>query len=61
VLAELPAVVAPEADDGAAIARQGLRSAQTMQVGPCTPVGIQLQQAEVGPTSGPTRRPSHLS
>ena len=31
-----------------------------MQVGPRTPVRIQLQKAEVGPTSGPTRRLSHL-
>jgi hypothetical protein len=25
-----------------------------MQVGPCVPVGIQLEKAGVGPTSGPT-------
>jgi len=31
-----------------------------MQVGPCIPVGLQLEKAEVGPTSGPTRRLSHL-
>jgi hypothetical protein len=31
-----------------------------MEVGPCIPVGIQLQRAEVGPTSGPTWRLSHL-
>ena len=31
-----------------------------MQVGPCTPVGIQLPKAEVGQTSGPTWRRSHL-
>jgi hypothetical protein len=30
-----------------------------MQVGPCIPVGMQLQKAEVGPTSGPTLRLSH--
>jgi len=28
--------------------------AQKTQVGPCIPVGIQLERAEVGPTSGPT-------
>jgi hypothetical protein len=33
---------------------------QKTQVGPHTPVGIQLEKAEVGPTSGPTWRPSHL-
>jgi hypothetical protein len=32
---------------------QGARLAQKMQVGPCIPVGIQPQNAEVGPTSGP--------
>jgi hypothetical protein len=31
-----------------------------MQVGSCIPVGIQLQKAEVGPTSGPTWRLSHF-
>jgi hypothetical protein len=30
-----------------------------MQVGPCIPVGVQLERAEVGPTSGPTWRLSH--
>jgi hypothetical protein len=28
--------------------------AQNMQVGPCISVGIRLEKAEVGPTSGPT-------
>ena len=32
-----------------------------MPVGPCIPVGIQLYRAEVGPTSGPTWRLSHLA
>jgi hypothetical protein len=33
-----------------------------MQVGPCIPVGIQLEKAEAGPTSGPTYwRLSHLA
>ena len=32
----------------------------TMRVGPRTPVGVQLEKAEVGPTSGPTRWLSHL-
>ena len=31
-----------------------------MQAGPCAPVVIQLQKAEVGPTSGPTWRLAHL-
>ena len=31
-----------------------------LQAGLCIPVGIQLEMAEVGPTSGPTRRLSHL-
>ena len=31
-----------------------------MQVGPCIPVGVQLQKAEIDPTSGPTWRLSHL-
>ena len=33
--------------------------AQNVQVDPCTPVIIQLQKAEVGPTPGPTWRLSH--
>jgi hypothetical protein len=40
---------------------QAVRLAQKVQVGPCIPVGIQLEKAEVGPTSGPTRRPSRLA
>jgi hypothetical protein len=39
---------------------KGVRLAQKIQVGPCVAVGIQLQRAEVGPTSGPTWRLSHL-
>ena len=39
---------------------KGVRLAQKMQVGPCIPVGIQLQKTAVNPTSGPTRRLSHL-
>jgi hypothetical protein len=39
---------------------QGVRPAQKMRVGPCTPVGIQLERARAGPTSGSTRRLSHL-
>jgi hypothetical protein len=35
--------------------------AQKMQVGPCSPVRIQLERAAVGPTSGPTWRLSHLA
>ena len=33
---------------------------RTMQIGPCVPVGIQLQKAGVGPTSGPTWRLAHF-
>jgi hypothetical protein len=33
--------------------------AQNMQVGPCIPVGRQLETAEVAPTSGPTWHLSH--
>ena len=40
---------------------KGVRSAQKMQVGPCIPVGIQLEQAEDGPTSGPAWHLSHLN
>ena len=32
-----------------------------MQVDPCIPAGVQLQKAEAGPISGPTRRLSHFS
>ena len=39
---------------------KGLRLAQQMQVGPCMPVGTQLQTAAVGPTSVPTGRLSHF-
>ena len=39
---------------------KGVRLAQKMQVGPCVPVGIQLEKTEVGPTSGPSWRLSHL-
>jgi hypothetical protein len=41
--------------------QKGVRLAQNVQVGPCIPVAIQLEQAGVGPTSGPTRRLSHLA
>jgi hypothetical protein len=34
--------------------------AQKMPVGPCIPAGIQLEKAELGPTSGPTWRLSRL-
>ena len=39
---------------------EGVRLAQKMRVGPCIPVGIQQEKAEVGPTSGPTWRFPHL-
>ena len=44
-----------------AVSKKGVRLAQKMQVGPYVPVGIQLLKDEVGPTSGPTWRLSHLS
>ena len=43
-----------------ALSEKGVRLAQKMQVGPHISVKIQLQKAEVGPTSGPTRRLSHF-
>ena len=43
-----------------ALSEEGVRLAQKTQVGPCIPVEIQLEKAEVGPTSGPTWRLSHL-
>jgi hypothetical protein len=43
-----------------AASERGVRLAQKMQVGPCISVGMQLEKAEVGPTSGPTWRLSHL-
>jgi hypothetical protein len=39
---------------------QAVRLAQKTQVGPCIPMGVQLEKAEVGPTSGPTWRLPHL-
>jgi len=44
----------------AASSEKGVRLAQKMQVGPCIPVGIQLQKVGVGPSFGPTWRLSHL-
>ncbi len=40
--------------------KKGVRLAQKMRVGPGIPVIIQLERAEVGPTSGPIWRLSHL-
>jgi hypothetical protein len=42
------------------LGEKGVRLAQKRQVGPWIPVETQLQKAEVGPTSGPTWRPSHF-
>ena len=39
---------------------KGVRLAQKTQAGPCVSVGTQRWKAGVGPTSGPTRRRSHL-
>ena len=43
-----------------ALSEKGVRLAQKMQVGPCIPVGIQTEKVEVGPTSRPTWRLSHI-
>ena len=40
--------------------RELCQVAQKMQAGPCIPVGIQLEEAEVGSTSGPTCRISRF-
>jgi hypothetical protein len=42
------------------LSEKGVRLAQTMQVGPCIPVGVQLATAGVGPTFGPAQRLSHF-
>ena len=39
---------------------KAVRLAQTIQVGPCIPVGIQRWKAEVGPTPGPTWGLAHF-
>ena len=39
-----------------ACSEKGVRLAQKIQVGPCIPVGVQLDKAAVGPTSGSTWR-----
>ena len=36
----------------ASLSEEGVRVAQTVPAGPRIPVGIQLEKAEVGPTSG---------
>ena len=41
------------------LCEKGVRLAQKTRVGPCIPVGTQLQKAAVGPTYGPTWRLSH--
>jgi hypothetical protein len=46
-------------EHGRAPSEKGVRLAQKMPVCPCIHVGIQLEKAEVGPTSGPTWRLSH--
>jgi hypothetical protein len=40
---------------GVCVREKGARLAQKMQLCPCSPVGMQLLKAEVGPSSGPTR------
>jgi hypothetical protein len=44
----------------AALSEKGVRLAQNMRICPSIPVVIQLEKAEVGPTSGPTWHLSHL-
>ena len=46
--------------DAASFSEKGVRLAQKIPVDPCIPAGIQLQKAEVGPTSGPTWWLSHF-
>jgi hypothetical protein len=43
------------------LSETAIRLAQNVQVGPCIPVGKQLEKAEVGPTSRPTWRLPHSS
>jgi hypothetical protein len=43
----------------AKVCGKGVKLAQKMQVGPRIPAGLQLEKAEVGPTSRPTWRLSH--
>ena len=43
-----------------ALGEKGVRLAQKMHVGPCTPAGTRLQKAGVGPTSAATRRHAHF-
>ena len=54
------ATVVPMSTGAAPSSEAGVRLAQKMQAGPRIPQGIQLEKAEVGPTSGPTRRLSHF-
>ena len=56
------ALIALTRPAGSSCSDKGVRLAQNMRVGPCIHVGIlvQLQKAEIGPTSGPTWRLSHL-
>ena len=42
------------------LSEKGVRLAQNIQVGPCIYMGILVQKAEIGPTSGPTRHLSHF-
>ena len=44
----------------AKVCGKGVKLAQKMQVGPRIPAGLQLEKAEVGPTSRPTWRLSHF-
>jgi hypothetical protein len=53
--------VAAAPSRSACCSEKGVRLAHKMRVGPYIPVGIQTEKAEVGPTSGPTWRLSHLT
>ena len=48
------------ATSGRVLSAKGVKLAQKMQVGACIHVGILVQKAEVGPTSGPTWCLSHF-
>jgi hypothetical protein len=55
------AAVVAASSRSACRSEKGVRLAHKMRVGPYIPAGIQTENAEVGPTSGPTWRVSHSS
>jgi hypothetical protein len=52
---------APEPPKDAPLREKGVSLARKMQAGACIPAGERLEKAGAGPTSGPTRRLSHLA